>query len=414
MIDYFGRSLLAQFLCWCFLLAWPGGLTAGLHNPLETAEPLDSDLGRFLDRLAELRSLAPPDPRMPQAQLGPSAREQMLEKIQALRTASKNRELTADEAAALGAYLYRVRRTQADLPDLQEALQVLEAARRKHPRHFAIVANLGTVYQAAGALDAAESCLEEAVTLAPPEWERAERYQLLLVKRRLREPKSLGSPPLDPIFFQNAREPLRFVGPSGEYEVGSLAPAEQAKLPQGSVAEATKVVQQLLLWQPEDSRLAWLLGELAAVQGQTRAAARALSQAVDQGRLSTPDLKRHRTLLLEHVAWTEALERLGTRGQQFAWLSRWLAVGAALPLEGSFPADGLVRIAGQARALKPRSGLESLFGEPGPRGPVFHWGMVSWPLAGAGAIFILLLAALQVREWTRRLKRKANRGSHAT
>ncbi|MBM4069488.1 MAG: hypothetical protein FJ271_11140 [Planctomycetes bacterium] len=51
---------------------------------------------------------------------------------------------------------------------------------------------------------------------------------------------------------------VRFVGDSGKFEPAKLAAAERAKLP----ANALAVVQQLLIWMPDDARLFWLLGEL--------------------------------------------------------------------------------------------------------------------------------------------------------
>lgn len=380
---------------------------AGIHNSAEPPIPLDSDLNVFLNRLAELRSLGPPDPRTGQG--AGRERDAYLAKIAALRQKEKTGSLTADEAANLGAYLYRVRKTQPQLSDLQEATQTLIDARRKYPQRFAILANLGTVYLADGKLDAAESCLEEAAELAPPEAAAAERLQLMLVKRRLREPRQAGAPTLDALFAskQNPRDALRFVGPSGRYEIGALAPAELAKLPDGSLPKAMQAVQQLLVWTPEDSRLIWLLGELAAAQGQTKAAAKALQYCVDTARMSTPELKQHRALLLEHVAWSDALERVGPQGRQAEWLARWLPALAASELTPFGAPLAFAAAAEQADPMKPKNPLEQLASSPAaaPAGSVFSWDLVSWPIVVAGAAFVLLLVSLQVREWRKRRRR---------
>lgn len=402
------RGLL--LLAACVALAGARPAAAGIRNTAEPPIPLDHDLATFLNRLAELRSLAPPDPSTLAGQVRESERDAMLKKIAALRAKEKAGGLTADEAANLGAYLYRVRKTQARLPDLQEATQVLEAARRSHPRHFAVLSNLGTVYQAAGALDAAESCLEEALAMAPPEAEAAERLQLLLVKRRMREPRTVGTPPLDSLFFKNPREPLRFVGPSGQYEIGALAPAEMAKLPDASLAKATQAVQQLLVWLPDDARLLWQLGELAAAQGQTKAAAKAFSSCVDNFRISTPELKQHRIWLLEHVAWTSALERLGPQAKQAEWLSRWLPAQLGADLAPFSYSAGLLGVAEQAAPLQEKNeALNQLLGgaasgtaNPAPLGTVFSWELISWPIVAVGVVVVAGLAALQVRLWLRR------------
>lgn len=380
-----------------------------IHNSAEPMVPCDNDLGSFLNRLAELRSFGPPDPRTTNGSSNSAAREDYLQKISALRVKEKSGSLTADEAANLGAYLYRVRKTQSRLPDLQEAIQALESARRRYPGHFGILANLGTVYQGTGQLDAAESCLEEALTLAPVEAESPELYQLRLIKRRRAEQRTVGEPPLDALFYKTPRDPLRFVGQSGHYEIGSLAPAELAKLPGGSLEKATRIVQQLLIDFPGDGRLHWLLGELAAAQGQAKAAARALEQAVDAFRLSTPELKQHRAWLLEFVAWSDALDRLGSTGLQTLWLSRALSarlVGNTLPFESSMQ---FVLTSEVASPLRPKSLFEQLQQEgaskPGTDVRIFGWQMISWPVAVGGAAVILLLVWLQFRQWTRRIRR---------
>jgi tetratricopeptide (TPR) repeat protein len=405
----FAMQRMSRFTGALAALLFPALLHAGLYNSAEPPIPLDNDLNAFLDRLAELRSYAPSSMTMDAADAGaeamPSVRADYLKKIEILRAKEKAGPITADEAANLGAYLYRVRKTQPRLPDLQEATQVLEAGRQNHPRHFAILANLGTVYQAAGHLDAAESCLEEALALAPPELAPFELAQLRLVKRRIAEQRTVGAPSLDGIFYKNPREPLRFVGSSGRYEIGALAPAEQAKLPDGSLEKATKIVQQLLAWNPMDGRLHWLLGELAAAGGQTKAAARALDMAVDSFRLSTPELKQHRAWLMEYTVWSESLERLGTRARQAAWLGRVFSAqanGYALPL---VDAPLLVHAKELAAPLQARL---NPFGASGPGGgdlKLFSWDMVSWPIAAIGGLLIVSLAWLQLRLWARKLRR---------
>ena len=62
---------------------------------------------------------------------------------------------------------------------------------------------------------------------------------------------------------KNPPGPVKFVGASGKFEPGNLAPEEKAKLPK----DAIEIVQQLLVWLPEDARLYWLLGELYNAQG---------------------------------------------------------------------------------------------------------------------------------------------------
>src|SRR5207244_13551603 len=90
--------------------------------------------------------------------------------------------------------------------------------------------------------------------------------------------------------------PVRFVGESGQYEAGKLAATERAKLP----AEALAIVQQLVIWLPEDTRLYWLLGELYNASGDIAAAARIFDECVGNvRRFSAPDLRAHRLVVQE-------------------------------------------------------------------------------------------------------------------
>jgi hypothetical protein len=88
---------------------------------------------------------------------------------------------------------------------------------------------------------------------------------------------------------------MRFVGESGQYEAGVLAARERSKLP----ADAIAIVQQLLLWLPEDTRLYWLLGELYNAAGDTDAARRILEDCVDNRRFEGHELRAHRQIIRE-------------------------------------------------------------------------------------------------------------------
>ncbi len=101
-------------------------------------------------------------------------------------------------------------------------------------------------------------------------YRKAETYQLKLLKLRAREAAALkpGRGPFETVdaLFDNGLSPpspVRFVAESGKFEPGKLAAQEKAKLPK----DAIDIVQQLLIWLPEDVRLYWLLGELYNAQG---------------------------------------------------------------------------------------------------------------------------------------------------
>lgn len=97
----------------------------------------------------------------------------------------------------------------------------------------------------------------------------AESYHLKLVENRRTEKGSIDS--VDPLFGKKTA-PLKFVGPSGQYEPGKLANAELKKLPDQSVDKAIAIVEQLLIWLPNDNRLYWQLGELLNASGNSTTA----------------------------------------------------------------------------------------------------------------------------------------------
>jgi hypothetical protein len=171
-----------------------------------------------------------------------------------------------------------------------------------------VLANLATANQLAGNLDRARSSLEQLQDVWQPQWpdlskeqlawyREVERYHLLLVRLRWREAqgRSAGRRPLDQVdpLFPRLGPPVHFVGEGGKYEVGRIAASEQKKLP----ADAVAVVQQLLIWLPDDTRLYWLLGELLNARGLVADAAAVLDECVLLFRGHSPDLVAHRRLL---------------------------------------------------------------------------------------------------------------------
>jgi hypothetical protein len=255
------------------LLAAP--VRAGLHYSGETLNELPSQWrGYLLDqRLLRLIALKPTGKQEPNA-----ARVKYEEEAAKLRKTGKERALSADEAADLGALLVR-------LGDLPGALAVLRPAQREHPQHFRLAANLGTAAQLAGDFDLAALALSQAVRLAPGKFQRAEETHLKLVRlRRAEKPDAQG---LDDLFG------VRFVGPEGRYQPGALAPEERKKLPSDALAQA----QLLGLWLPADARLLWQLGELAAAHGDVTTGAAILDGCVTEFGLRHPELRQHRQLL---------------------------------------------------------------------------------------------------------------------
>jgi Flp pilus assembly protein TadD len=248
--------------------------SAGLYYSGEVFNPLPTQWRGFLLDQRTLRNIAiPPKPGTP----ANATRSRYEQAAAALEKARQQRKLNADESADLGAIYVR-------LGENGKALELLRNAQREHPNHFHIAANLGTAWQLQGDLDQAAAALEQAVRLAPGVAQKAEEYQLKLVRHRRHQAK--GNQSLDDLFG------VRYVGESGKYEPGKWAAAERQKLP----AEALAVTQQLALWLPADPRLLWQLAELAAAHGDVRTAAAIMDGCVEFG-LRTEELLEHRRLL---------------------------------------------------------------------------------------------------------------------
>src|SRR5206468_972495 len=78
-------------------------------------------------------------------------RSRYAEALAKLEKTSRERKLTADELADLGALYVR-------LGDPARAVELLHLAQRDHPNHFRICANLGTAWQVHGDLEQAAAC----------------------------------------------------------------------------------------------------------------------------------------------------------------------------------------------------------------------------------------------------------------
>jgi tetratricopeptide (TPR) repeat protein len=409
---------------------------AGLYNPAEppyppprpAADPNDPrasagaaggvlvhspypDLLRFLAHLNYLRGYGPPDGRTITEET--RHRKELLQKVDELRQKRRAGPLTAAEYAMLGACLIRLWGSKTEHSEyVEEAIQVLEAGQQEHPNDFRILANLGTAYQHLGQLDVAERCLRRAVTAAPEEFRQLEQYHLTLVELRrkeqeLRRPPGLEPVLLDGLFDEPGRPPLRFLGADGRWAVGALAPAEMAKLPDGSLLEAIRVVQHLLIAAPNDGRLCYLLGELANALGNLRAAHSCFT-LVDNYGLSTRELRQRRMLLSEAVTWREVVGRVGWEDAQVGWLFQVLGHG----LQRTLPAPDAGQHAGGLLTLipEPPSALPpwaiAADTRPPPADLFAHFAWHHWLLAAAGGVLILLLFALQVRQaWRRRAAR---------
>ena len=256
---------------------------AGVHYSGEAFRDFPARWAGYLPDHRLLRSLGITDPRG--LTPTPPLRDAYADSVQKLEAAAKAGDLSADDAADLGALHLR-------LGQPAKALAVLRPAARRHPEHFRLAANLGTAWQFGGDLGQAIASLEEAVRLAPANLRAVEGLHLKLVQSRRREANKTA---LDDLFG------VKYVGESGAPEAGKFAAAEARKLP----ADALALVQQLALALPNDGRLLWQLGELANAAGDVRAAANLLDGCVGEFALAGDDVRRRREV---YRAAAEALD----------------------------------------------------------------------------------------------------------
>lgn len=262
------RSIVAVL---AVLVLAPAG-RAGLYYSGEQVAELPSQWRGFLLDQRLLRTIAV----KPMNGVAASpARERYLQEADKLERLSRERNLSSDEAADLGALYIR-------LGDPARAVEVLRLAQRQHPNHFHIVANLGTAWQLQGDFEQAIECLQQSARLAPGKLQKAEEYQLKLA--RLRKGRAANSQDLDDLFG------VRYVNDDGKFEPGKLGAAERKKLS----ADAAAISQQLALWLPADGLLLWQLAELANAHGDVRTAAAIFEGCVGEFGMSSPELRRRR------------------------------------------------------------------------------------------------------------------------
>lgn len=342
-----------------------------------TAEELSfgfDPAGQFnllMDRLADignpLRRLAENPPRA-----------EVLARIARLR-ADPATARDPGRLAGLAADLIRTRQAEA-------AVNLLAPLSRERVPDFRVLATLAHAHAVRGEwaeavrwhesarLDAEFPAALPGATPAQRAWLRKVEFEpykrwLQIHRREADEKMAPATEDVFPLF------PVRFVNDHGEYEPGHLAAAEKAKLP----ADAVAIVQQLLLWDRDDTRLFWLLGELYAATDRLREAEAIFDQCASEARLYS-----NRKVLMEHRA---AVKRA------VAALPK-LTAPADMPLAGTLP------------AVPPAAGGD---GGPPPAKPgdtVEDLGVSRDTVYAVGAVFAavtLVMLALQFRAIRRRL-----------
>jgi tetratricopeptide (TPR) repeat protein len=237
-----------------------------------------------------------------------STRSKYKQRVKALEEKAKTGKLTVDDRIDLSACFYYLRQDE-------DAERALGPALAEQPTNFLALANLSAASQSTD-LTRAAGHLQDALKNWPEKYgnfsdkalawyHRAEGYQLKLLRSRAQEARA-GVPgkeaeTLDPLFPD-----VRFVGAGGKYEPGRIAYDEMDKLP----SDALSIVQQLVLWQPFDDRLYWLLAEVYNANGEVWTACEIMDELAWVRKYAPPELKEHRRILLsvkEKNPWPERM-----------------------------------------------------------------------------------------------------------
>ncbi|HEX4610243.1 MAG TPA: tetratricopeptide repeat protein [Urbifossiella sp.] len=281
-------------------------------RPDGTAEALPFD--EFRRRFAQLSNIADPRPG-PDGQPNPD-RAKVLARVKGRPPAK-----IADEDAANAADLIRLGNSDGGFFVNDALNRLTPRTRDRVPSYFAHTALAAAHaargewtdavnYHAAALIDCQMPDHVKGWTDAQRAWQKGFDGTYVPHYYRLRraeaEAKPRPAPELEeptPLFPLPGKDgtaaPVRFAGESGNYEPGTLAAAERAKLP----ADALAVTQQLLLQFPGDTRLYWLLAELYAADGKFEEALKILDECAWSRQYGNRRaLMDHRTALGSAVA----------------------------------------------------------------------------------------------------------------
>jgi tetratricopeptide (TPR) repeat protein len=280
-MHYIGRIAGALAL----FVAAVGPLVGGLYNPAEPAGVPGLNFRKLQETLIDLNQIV--------NEAANTVQRRRYELIASLATRAAPASLPVEQRLELSTYLVRLGR-------FRDAVNLLAPAQFQERDNFLVLSNLATAEQLDGKPLRAYDYLAAALRLWPKEWSalpearrtwlekqigweesdfrwyrEVETYQLKLLRLRSKEallPAGELPQNVDGI-FDNAESPtgkLQFVGPSGKFEAGKIAPDQQAKLPKNAI----EIVEQLLIWMqpPFDYRLYWLLGELFNAEGDVSSA----------------------------------------------------------------------------------------------------------------------------------------------
>ncbi len=397
------RLLIVPLLLGC-LLAGGRPAQAGIYNLSDEKDvwPLPTNFHQFQLYRADLLSC---DDRMQPAEgklNKESCRYAVLKQLEGLQAKERANALCTLDRVDLSACLLRLGR-------VERARAVLEEAQlaQDDPARFLILAHLAVVYHRMGFLPRAMTYQEQALAAWPTNWpgwtpqrtvwyRRAERYYLTLL--RLRDRETVRWTAVDDLF-----PGVKFDALPPRYQAGSMAPQMFDKLPE----EAPWMVEQLLVWDPTDERLYWLMGELLNARGDILSANVIFQDLFIRAKLTgLPVLRAHRNELDQAVkaqhAYLTAIEGKPYLGYQ---------VFSALQPRGGLVPPVVGSAAGEACFLlgpiRVQETLATQGGGPGPRIPVepppprlLDWRQIT--VSFVAGILTAILVRFQIQEWRRR------------
>lgn len=276
----FARLMVALIVGLLCVNSTDAGIYTTFDTPDETRRLSRDFLKVFHGVIGDLRTISDKKPDRE----GPIRKRYIL--IEAMGNKAAADLKSAEDLLNYSAVL--IRRGKAD-----EAIGFLNEVKEAHPDNFLLYSHLATAHFL-GSADfrrSAPDVMEEALSKWPERWSEVDKEQKAflekqgwaepiydlnrkhetylhrLMKLRARElAKKQTTMALDALFVDKDNKPVKFVNENGKFEVGRIADAEKAKLP----STAIEIVEQLLLWAPNDLRLYWLLGELLNTQAMER------------------------------------------------------------------------------------------------------------------------------------------------
>jgi hypothetical protein len=253
-----------------FALGMASSARAGLYSTADSVADtrLDSDFVRVFSRtLGDLRSIGADKPE----------RESTLRKRYILMEIGNKGGFdlqTLEEKLNYSVVL--IRRNRAD-----DAIVLLTPLTRQYTDNLLLHSHFATAHflsQNPADRDKASGLMKDCLSMWPEKWEALDperqayylkwgwgegifeqnrKYEVYLHKLMQYRRKPANELSIDPLFGPKDK-PVRFSADAGRYAAGRIPATERDKLP----GDAIEIVEQLLVWMPNDPQLYWLLGEV--------------------------------------------------------------------------------------------------------------------------------------------------------